>query len=431
MPQSATDLFVEDINQDAIDDIFVICVDKKDNHAKSLSVFISKEDGTHPEKPTFSLALDVKTGALFFAEVDGQAPKELVAVYATGAHIYTYGDAKFTLSSQSTFYSLLPTGAQEPLFLKDSVHDLDGDGIDEWILPHPDGYLLQHGDATLATLNCDVRSEYRRGENLYIYNRLPSFAVFELPDSKIKGLAFLSDEYADFSYGENWAQHKRFKIPRDLDEKWEASAKMADINDDGFPDLAITQTKGTVNLESYSQIYIATAPFEYPEKANAEFRSKGSISAPILRDIDGDETLDAVVFNVAFGLKNIMNFFLRSKVSVDIGIHSYANGTISAKPTQSTSLTLAAPEGRELIAYTLGDFNQDKRLDLAFTSTPNEFAIHLGDPDTFLASSPFIKFEIPAFGVALTGKLDQNDSDDIVFIHPGGENSKRIDLLVF
>ena len=431
LPLPATDIHLEDINSDDIKDIFIVSVDSNNDYAKKVYAYLSDPDHTQHDAPTFTLPIEAKTGALFFAEVDGTAPRELVTVHATAATVYTFKENTFQKTKTTSLFALLPTNAQEPLFLKKSAQDLDNDGIDEWILPHPEGFALQHADKTLAIIPCDMRSEFRRGETMYIYNRLPSFTTFQSPDSETKGIACLSDEYADFAYGDNWEKHYRFKIPRSLEEKWEANAQIADINNDGFPDIAVTQTKGTVNLESKSQIYIATAPFEYPSTPNAEFNSKGALSAPMLRDIDGNDTLDAIVFNIPFGLKNIMSFFLRNKVSVNIGVHEYENNTIAPKPTRSTSLSLAAPEGREIIAHTLGDFDEDNLKDLAFTKSPEEFVIHSGDPESFLQSSPMATFNIPAFGVAKTGHLNANTNDDIILIHPGGDNNKRVDLLLF
>jgi hypothetical protein len=64
--------------------------------------------------PSSVLPLDSSISTLFWAEVDGQAPRELIATDARGAKIYVFQDGDFTLSGEVEFSSLLPSNVKEP-----------------------------------------------------------------------------------------------------------------------------------------------------------------------------------------------------------------------------------------------------------------------------------------------------------------------------
>lgn len=426
------DVTTTDLNGDGRDEILLFCCDETSTPLKKyLLCFASDAAGVIGTTPSFRLDLPPETGTLFFAEVDGAAPQELIAADAVGATVYRYTGGTLQAGATPRFHSLLPSGSREPLFLRNAVEDLDGDGIDEWLIPVSAGYVVRHADKEITTVRCDVASEIRRSENMVVTHRLPPYSSFALADEANRGLAFLSDEYADFAHGPNWSEHKRFKIPLNVEEKWESVAKMNDINNDGFPDLTVTQTRGTVNLESTSAIYLATAPFVYDETPSATFSSKGAVSSPTMKDVDGDGDLDAIVITISLGVKNLISYFVRGKISVDAGVYLFDDGGFGTKPDYESSLTLDAPEGRDQIAYKMDDFNGDGIMDLAFSRAADNFAIFAGETGSFLSSKPIAEFDVPSFGMVHTCDLNGNDMRDIVLIHPAGAQGKRVDIIQF
>jgi len=425
------DIATEDLNGDGRKDLLLLtCDHDTDPPAKFLEVVLSTGDG-YESTPSIRLPLPPETGALFLAEVDGSAPREVVAAHASGARIYSFFGEGFREIAHKEFTCLLPSYAKEPLFLRDAAIDLTGSGIDEWLLPVPDGYELRNAKGRITVIRCNVVSELRRSDSTHIYHRLPAYQTFQLDNEQNKGIAFLSDEYADFAYGENWEKRRRFKIPVNLEEKWEASAKMADINNNGFPDLLVTQTRGTVNLESLSQIYVATEPFEYPETPTATFSVKGAISSPVLVDVNGNGYKDAVVISVPFGVRNLVNFFVRKRVTVDAEVYLYTDEGFSTRSSYKNSLILEAPEGREQIAYAMDDFDGDGQVDLAFSRGREELVVYRGEAGRFLASRPWHTFAMPSFGLARAIALDDSPGKDLVLFHPGGEDQKRVSVILF
>lgn len=426
------DVATEDLNADGVKDLILLACDETSHPLKKeVAVFIATAGGQYPDKPTQVLPLDPRIGVLYFAENDGTAPRELIAAHARGANVFTYGGEGFTQSAAPAFFSLYPTGSKNPVFLGEGAADMNGDGKEEWLVPVPEGIELRHGEEVVAQLSCDMYSELRRGSSMYVYNRFPAILPYDIPGSGTKGLAMLSDEFADFSHGEGWGENWRFKIPVNLAEKWEASSKMDDLNGDGFPDLVVTQTRGTAKLEAQTQVYLANAPYSYPDKPTATFVSKGSLVSPAVKDVTGDGKMDVIIINVPFGVKNILNFFARGKVSADVDVYEYADGGFGDAPAFKTSLTMDAPEGREQTAYAMGDFNGDKHMDIAFSRAADALAIYYGDGKSLIGASPSVVVNVPSFGQARPVGLRSDERMDLVIFHPGGQNKSRVEVVLF
>jgi hypothetical protein len=426
------DVTAQEVDLNSGADIVAVCCDPKATPLKkSLAVFMNGGNGTYSPKPTFVLPLDPSISTLFWAEVDGEGPLEVVATNAQGAQIYAFREGKLKLVQTAEFASLLPGGVKEPRFLKGTAQDLDGDGIDEWLLPANGGYIVRNATDQRCIVTCDVVSEIRESSSVQIMHQLPAHHAFTLEDQALKGIAFLSDEFADFAYGDNWTQHERYQVPVNVEDKWEASAQMEDIDGNGLPDLVVTQTKGTVNMSVLTHVYIASAPFTYPEKPSAVFKADGAVAAPLLIDVDGDEKLDCMFIKVPFGLKTFINFFLRKKLSVEVDVFLFNGNTFDAKPDFSTTVSLDAPEGRERAAHAMADFNGDKRIDVMFGSGSDEVVIHTGEAERLISHKPWVTLPFVPFGEAGTYDLNGNNAKDLVIFHPGGKHSKKIEVAVF
>ncbi len=431
-PDAIWDLAAKDLNQNGHKDIVALCGDpKSDPLRKYLAVFMSTGTGTYPSVPTFMMALDPGAGGLFWAETDGQPPRELVVTTPRGADVYAYREEGFERIRTIEFPSLLPGNVREPQFLDAIARDLNNDGIDEWLIPTHTGYIIRTADREYGIVECDIVSEVRGGSSVQIRHRLPAPHLFSLEEQSPKGIAFLGEESVDFAYGEKWTQHTRYKLPINDDNEWDVSAQLKDINRNGLPDLIVTQTKGNVNITVVTQVYIATAPFTYPDEPTAEFEAKGAFATPLLIDVDGDEQLDVMFIKVPFGVRNFMNLFLRRKVAIDVDVFLFDGQTFSTRPDFSTSVTLDAPEGRERPAFILADFDGDGRLDAMFGSGTDEVVIHTGEPERFISSRPWVTLPFKPFGEARTYDLNGNGAQDLVMFRPGGRQASKIDIAVF
>ena len=158
---------------------------------------------------------------------------------------------------------------------------------------------------------------------------------------------------------------------------------MDDITGNGFPDLVVTQTRGTVRMESKTHVYLAQKPFEYPDEPDATFTCKGSVSSPVLLDVNNDQKLDLVFIRISFGVGNIINFFVRGKLAVEAEVYLFNGEGYDEKADYSTTMTMDAPEGRQRVAYTFGDFNGDGLLDVTYGRSDDQLCVYTGDTKRF------------------------------------------------
>jgi hypothetical protein len=431
-PHNVWDVTVHDFNEDGRNDIAVLSSDERSNPIeKQLSIYLATEQGAYERTPSVALKLPPDSGALFLAQTDDTPASEIVLTDSEGARIFSLLEGALVQTGESRFDSLLPSGVREPSFLRNVASDLTGDGIDEWIIPMPLGVEVRRPDGAVARVRCDIRSRATGGDSLSISHRLPSPHPFVLEGATQKGIAFLSDEFADFAYGPQWSQQRRYEIPVNLADKWDADATMADINGDGWPDLMVTQTRGSVNLEVITQVYIAAAPFAYPESPSATFEAKGSIADGMLRDVNGDGLLDMIFIRVPFGMSNIVNFMLRGKVKVEADVYLFDGLRFSTKPDFEASLTIDAPEGREQVANATADFDGDGRLDLAIASSREELSIYPGENNRLFSRSPKWTIPVPSFGTARHTDLNGDAAQDLLIFRPDGEFSKRVEVILF
>lgn len=426
------DVAVVDLNGDSYKDILAFCANSSSYPLeKSLTAYLADDQGRYHSEPSAELRLDPSVGTAFIAETDGHAPQEIVVMQPSGAFVWTLGASRFKLLAEVPFSSLYPSGASQPIFMPDSAVDLDGDGIDEWLVPVPGGYEIRNQSGLIAAVPAHLESEIREFGARVIQHRLPTIHTFEESGASTKGLAFLSDRFADFSYGPGWSNHYRYRIPSDLDERWESYARMNDINGDGFPDLLVTQTEGTISLNVHTQVYIAEKPFTYPKSPTVEYKSKGSFTTPALLDVNQDGKSDIVFMSISLGLRNIINYLFRKKLSIQIDAYLYTSRGFDEKYSFRTHITVEAPEGRERVAYTMGDFTGDGQVDAALGISANKLAVYKGDAKTFLSAKPWKTLTLPTFGVARSEDLDGNGTEDIVLFHPSGDHQKRIEVILF
>jgi len=426
------DLLAADVNDDGFKDVLAYCSDDTaSTPTKELLIYLAGASGRFNETVALRHALPPSNGTVLVTEFDGAPPREIVLLEQSSATLMRLNGAALEEVGRVDFLSLLPTGTREPVFLRSASEDLDGDGRDEWLLPLPDGYGVFSGGKLEATLPAPTTSELRDYSNFQISHRLPDVSTFALPEERVRGIVLLSDTEADFAYGEKWAQHEHYPIPRRLDEKWDSSAELDDINGDGWPDLLVTQTSGTVNLKTQTQIYIATEPFRYPEKPDAIMERGGSFTSAALRDTNRDGKLDLVFLSIPIGLGNIINYFLRGKVTVEAAVYTFGPEGFQTKPGRRATLTLDAPEGRERSAYAMADFDGDGLLDAAVGTGDGVMSFYRGSQREFLSSSPWLKLSMPIFGVARTGDLNGNGKDDLLLSHPSGPNEKRVEVVLF
>ena len=431
-PHPVWDVSVDDVTGDGHPDILVLAVDDDVSPpVKSLALFAGSSASTYREQPDAEFEIPWQFGTVLVAQTDTSPAAEVLLANHSGVQILAWDGSNFAERSRVDVQTLLPSGTHEPIFLRDAVRDLDADGIDEWLLPVPEGYAVAGPDGVRRTVQCDLTGEMRYFGRHLISHQLPVIQTFPQSGSDTLGIALLTDRGADLFYGDAWEQHQTYRIPKALEDKWDFDAVMDDINADGFPDIVVSQTQGTTNMKVKTRVFVAERPFVYPDTPTAEFESKGAYTVPTLRDVDGDERLDLIFVGLSFGLRNIVNYFVRGKISVEIDAHQFRDSGFPKKAHRDTRLSMDAPEGREQVAYVMGDFTGDGRLDALVAVKRDRLSLFEGTEDRLIARRATHKFDLPAFGVARRCNIDGDERDDVVIFHRQNEQQRRIEVLIF
>ncbi|HIA47229.1 MAG TPA: VCBS repeat-containing protein [Candidatus Hydrogenedentes bacterium] len=234
-----------------------------------------------------------------------------------------------------------------------------------------------------------------------------------------------------FHYGANWEASHRHEITGDLEDQWEARTKLADVNDDGRPDLMTTTSKGTTNIEVHTRIYLADTDLGYADKPSFELKSKGGLAIPYLVDLNNDEKLDLVVRSFPITLRNIANYLLRKKISLKIETYLFKNGGYAKKPSYSNYVTADISEGREEISFANGDFDGDGAKDVAVGARSSSLSIFTHGKGGVIGSRAWKTINVHTFGIARTADLDDSGTDDIVIFHPLGKYQNEIEVIRF
>lgn len=446
------DVAVEDVDGDGCVDIAVLCVEEAGAPSRYLAVFCATAPGMYLEHPATILPLGEATGGLFFTETDGKPPRELAAVDMTGARVYSWTRGTFVQSAEYLFASLFPTGVRLPRFLDSAAWDLDGDGIDEWLIPEPHGYRIRKSGVECAWVPCATTGAIASrpdGSEWVSYRRSPCRPV-SLPEQTGFGIASLDEEHVQFAIGPRWERITRTPIPfqfrseaaasrqRQSGAVWafprpptpEPIVQLYDMNRDGLPDLIVTETRGVLSAKSTTRLYYANSDCTFSASPNAVFDNSGFVQ-PILVDVNRDESPDLLFLQMMFGLRFIVNYLTGEKVTLRAEAHLNRGGVFSAKPDLSSAFVFRVPSHNQEGVFALGDFNGDSRLDVVFGDGGSRLVVHTGEDSRFIASTPWITLNIESEGLARTCDLDNNDSDDLIVFQPAYMNKGACTVLVF
>jgi hypothetical protein len=446
------DVAVADVNGDRRGDLCALSMCDSVQDGAWLSVYLSRADGTYPKTADCRYALPDSIGGAFFAETNGAAPTEVVAVDTTGAYILGWRGGELAELARPRFLSLFPAGLTCPKFLENQVVDLDRDGVHEWLVPLPHGYALRSANAELATIGCHVVGAVARdsASRTHLRYEFPGVVPFPWESEVHEALAFINTHTVEFARGPGWDKIIATEIPfKEKPEslsraqsggyadtfpkppKPEAHAELHDLNDDGLPDLLITEAEGSINIETTTRVHFARPGCTFSEKPDVTFVKSGAFAQPTVIDVNGDGKKDIFFFQLSFGLKSMVSYFVREKVTLRLEAHLYSEDGFRDDAEYTSKFTLDAQDNSRTGVLALGDFTGDGRMDAAFSLEGERLGLFEGRGEDLISEDPVSEFDIPPYGTAKTCDLDGDRAQDIVVFEPGREEASRIHVAVF
>ncbi|GEM_PF-451682 len=429
---SVKDVYCLDIDVDGYKDIFFL-QSGEDGYDKVATVYWGRpEDEGFFSKDEFTkYTLERPFSVLFFAEDKEKKRCSIVMCNSDGLNIYDFSNREKNFVSSLSLHTVFPYDSKEPLILKGMAYELNGDNISEWLIPTPIGIaIVEKGN---VVNNIYVKTFHQ----IYVSNSLTLFYHFPIvyPLLKIeeipKPVAIVGEDEMVIARGNNWSEIKRYPLIKTSREKWDFGCKVGDVNGDGFPDVLVSETEGTINMRTSIKMYISESPYKYPATPQFEYKIKGAMSLSIIKDVDGDKKDDLILFNIPLGLTNFINFFLRKKISVDALVFLFTADAIPNQPAYTSSVTMDAPEGRDQVAYAVADFSGDGVLDIAYGASENVIAINCGSKEAFLKTKPWLKLNLPSFGMIHSVDINENKCMDMILYHPTGKYKNRADVIIF
>jgi hypothetical protein len=423
---------------------------------RSLAIFWNR-DGVFGTAPDLALGLD--EGQVFgfdLADVDGQPGDELLLVTPDGISSRSFrgrvAGPAVKLVEQPTAFTRPAPGAMPRLRL---VQDVSAAGSRELLVPGPKvlGVYRQKGPGNYvraAELSLDIQAGWSAADQMRRLDRARTGAVpyfrlsFAFPslyvadvdgDGLLDIVATLEDRVAiyrqlpGFTFAKAPTVSRDFAVrsPEELKEAGtSASATVSDVDGDGVADLVVRKlvARGLASVTTTTYVFFGRKGGTYAEVPDQVLRGEGATGTDVeLFDVTGDGRPDLVVPSVNIGVFAIVKILLNRTLSINFQVFPFlpAKRRFADKPAveRELSFKLNLSGAADIQAIDMfGDYNGDKRVDLAFGTGDDELSIFLGGQGTLFADSAAARIPVRAVGRLESVDLDGKGRSDMLLYYP-------------
>jgi hypothetical protein len=407
--------------------------------------------------PDLALSLDENHAFAFdVAEVDGQPGDELLLVTPNGVQSRSFrgrtAGAPVQLVEQPTAFTR-PAPGMLPRFRL--VQDVSAPGSRELLVPGVSTlgiYKRQAagGYAKAAELALDVQSGWSAADQLRRLDRarlgsVPyfrlSFAYPSLYVADVDGdglndiVATLEDrvaiyrQAAGFTFATEPTVRRDFAVrtPEELKEAGtQASVTVSDVDGDGVADLVVRKlvARGLASVTTTTYVFFGRKGGGYADAPDQVLRGEGATGTDVeLFDVTGDGRPDLVVPSVNIGIFAIVKILLNRTLSINFQVFPFlpAKRRFADKPAaeRELSFTLNLSGAADIQAIDMfGDYNGDKRVDLAFGTGDEELSVFLGGQGTLFADTAAARIPVRAVGRVESVDLEGKGRSDMLLYYP-------------
>ncbi|HXX31119.1 MAG TPA: VCBS repeat-containing protein [Myxococcaceae bacterium] len=432
------------------------------NLKRSLAVFWNR-DGVFGTAPDLALGLDdVEAFGFDLADIDGQPGDELLLFTPKGVLARSFrgraAGPPVTLLEQTTAFPRPAPGAMPRLRL---VQDVSGPGSHELLVPGPrnltvyrkqgaPGYVrasdlaldVQAGWSSLDQLRRLDRVRSRSVPNFRISAAYPSIYIADVDGDGLNDLvATLEDRIAiyrqspglSFPTAPSMTRDFAVRTPEELKEAGtQASVTVADVDGDGVADLVVRKlvARGLASVTTTTYVFFGRKGGSYPEVPDQILKGEGATGTDVeLFDVTGDGRPDLVVPSVNIGIFAIVKILLNRTLSINFQVFPFLPekrrfaDRPAAERELSFKLNLSGAADIQAIDM-FGDYNGDRRVDLAFGTGDDELSIFLGGRGTLFADSASAQIPVRAVGRVESVDLDGKGRSDMLLYYPATQGHR-------
>lgn len=433
-----------------------------------IEIFPVLADNTVAAQASASLAVDDDVVLMDIGTVSDDGAESIILFNRDSAYRVDPGTGKRT--ALITFQSMYQRPILDELPAMDLVYDLNGDGLDDFVIPDFDGYRVylqkpgnRFGDGVLinapaimeqdweenpsyrranlyrADVNLDglvdilfwdmdkLQAYYQTATREFSTEAVPYHSPIEFHNEGLSGISFRMGNGKDQS---------------DAQEK--LLFKLADLNADGLPDL-VTLTvlsKGVLNKTSTYEIYMGVkngdSQLIFPDQPDSIIQSKGIQFQLKELDFRNDGHTDLVVSSVELGLARILSALITGSISQDLAFYEMGEHSYSEQPGTVQKVTTTFDLGSGAVFYPtvlIIDVTGDQQVDLVVQEGDDAIKIYQGIDSPRLFAKSATKFAVampdnPDF--VSVGDLNGDGKQDIMIRYGEAEDvlQNRITVLI-
>jgi len=348
----------------------------------------------------------------------------------------------------------------------DFFRDIDGDGLDDLIVPDTAGYRirLQKPDGSLGeeslleessrmtVMDGVVSFESRplfsgdtnfdglidlgvwRGNTLRVYPQLPDRRYQSKPNIVQLGLGLLSE--AELRALEAAAGSVD---QRGLSQK--SIVSIEDRNGDNLPDILIesTMSMGVFDKRNTLSLHLGRRQDEslvYRETEDALLESEGLQYGMVTTDIDGDGMQDLVVRKVRLSFSRVIRALLSGNVSLHLNFFRMTpDGRYAEEPNYvaKTNVRFSMASGQvDIAAVAVADFDGDGLKDLMLQTRPDQLSLSYGiaDKNLFADKPTRIEMDLPRNGGLVASEdLDNDGRADLIMRYTAADGEQAAHIV--
>lgn len=331
----------------------------------------------------------------------------------------------------------------------DVVKDINGDSLEDILLPGFDGYQLYlqtspgvFSEPVLIDALPRMRASrsgnnirYRyQDRNLVDVNFDQKNDILIWDETELK--AYLQTEEGGFTSEQQaiplgieleGAEEVEDRLEREDQSDIQARTfhKIFDINADQQPDLVTISitSKGVLNKNTTYDFFMGsqspTQTLNFPEQPNTQIRSNGIQFDAQEKDFNNDGMTDFVISSVELGFWKIVNALVRGSMSINLDFYQQSESGYPDKPniTQKIKATYDLSSGKHSLSTVLiVDVNGDQIVDL-LVQDDDALKVSYGDGSEGLFERETQRFEVsmpPIPDLVDTFDLNKDDKMDII-----------------